>query len=185
MLWMSGVLQISQGERTRAEELWNQLEELAERTHVATISVLLAQRDVTLATLDGRLEDALALARQFVDRAEDAGAPVRGRRHGFQLQVAPALYLGRAEALLTASEDFARLPAPGLLGLISTVVRGICLAHLGHDEDARSLLGPLLDRLKEDRDPDEAPTAALVVLLQAAVVLGHRAAARVLSARLD
>jgi hypothetical protein len=70
VLWMSGCLQLAKGERARAEELWRQIEELAERTHIVTVKLFLPQREATLAIIDGRLEDSLDLVRQYVQRAD-------------------------------------------------------------------------------------------------------------------
>jgi DNA-binding CsgD family transcriptional regulator len=51
-------------------------------------------------------------------------------------------------------------------------------------EEALTVVGPLLDEVDPASSGDERNTAVLVMLLQAAVLLGHRAAAVGLSARL-
>ena len=60
MLMYSAKALLAQGERARAEDLWRQLRELAERTHVATVRRYAAMGDRELALVDGHLEDAWA-----------------------------------------------------------------------------------------------------------------------------
>jgi DNA-binding CsgD family transcriptional regulator len=144
-----------------------------------------------MAIVDGRLEDSLSLARRFIERADEAGAPVRGLHYGLQMLLAPALYLGRAEIYLSAFDDYSSLVPPDLqapIFVIRTVARAICLAQLGQMDEAGMLVGQLLDDTERRVDDDESGASGahvLVALLQAAVVLHHRAAARVLAARLD
>jgi DNA-binding CsgD family transcriptional regulator len=61
--------------------------------------------------------------------------------------------------------------------------RAICLAQLGRLEEARTLIGPLLHDLVS-RSDHEVVITELVWVLQAAVVVEHRAAAQALAARL-
>jgi DNA-binding CsgD family transcriptional regulator len=139
--------------------------------------------DVILAIIDGHLEDSVAFIRRFVERADESGARVRGRQFGVLMLFAPALYLGRADTWLIAFDEH-----PGRARLASldfsrfTPARAICLAHLGRVGEARTLVGPLLDDL--EGGIGEYPLGSLVTLLQAAVVLEHRAAAQALAARL-
>jgi hypothetical protein len=51
-------------------------------------------------------------------------------------------------------------------------------------DEARTLVGPLLDEIACGSSEDETPLAVLAVLLQAAIVAEHRAAAQALAARL-
>jgi hypothetical protein len=60
--------------------------------------------------------------------------------------------------------------------------RAICLSQLGRMDEARILVGPLLEGVAGS--DEEFPMAQLILLLQAAVVLEHKAAAKALVARL-
>ena len=79
-----------EGERARAEELWREVEELAERTHVVSVKLMVSRRDVILAIVDGHLEDALVQWRRYVERADELGASLRGRIFGLDALLAPA-----------------------------------------------------------------------------------------------
>jgi ATP/maltotriose-dependent transcriptional regulator MalT len=52
-------------------------------------------------------------------------------------------------------------------------------------EEARALVGPLLEEIAGSSGDDETPVSQLVLLLQAAVALDHRRAASALIARLE
>ena len=179
VLWFAGVFQLAEGERARAEELWREVEELAERTHVVSVKLMVPERDAILAIVDGHLEDALVQWRRYVERADELGASLRGRMLGLQMLHSLARYLGRAETWLTASDEFVRM------GGFRTAPRAAtCLAELGRLEEARALVGPMLDEIAASSGDDET-LFELVSFLEAAIAVGHRRAASALMARLD
>jgi DNA-binding CsgD family transcriptional regulator len=186
-LWYCGRVLLAQGERARAEELWHQVEDLAKRMHLLDISLFVVRGEAILAIVDGHLEHALALIRRLVERADEAGAPVKGQQFGLQMLIAPALYLGRADTYVAAFDEYARmvptvLRAPAFVML--TVARAICLAQIGREGEARTLVGPLLDNIERAGGDDEFPMGPLTILLEAAVVFEHREAVQALVARL-
>jgi DNA-binding CsgD family transcriptional regulator len=186
-LWMSGMLLLAKGERTRAEEVWRQVEEVAERTHVATVRLWVPQGSATLAVVDGQLEESLELVRRFVARSAELGASVRGRFFGLIMLISPVLYLGRAKIWLSALEDYNRLAGvPWYVQSGPTVValRAICLAQLARVEEGRALVTSVLDEAEARGGENEMGIHHLVPLLQAAVLFEHRGAARVLSDQL-
>ena len=151
MLWYSARLLLAHGERSRAEELWRQVQELAERTRVASVNLLVPRRDVILAIVDGHLETALALLRRFVERADESGAAVGSRQFTLSMLLAPAIYLGRAEAWLAAFDEFAELAGPASQAVEFSAARAVCLAHLGRLEEARALVGTHLEQIDGQR----------------------------------
>jgi DNA-binding CsgD family transcriptional regulator len=187
VLWDAACLALAEGERTKAEGLWRQLGELAEQTHVVTASLFVVKLDALLALIEGRLDEAWILVQRLVARADELGAPARGREFALQIRFALALHQGRAEEYLAAFEEYAELSGPAFDRLRFTSWRTICLAHLGRLDEARALAGSWLDA-QEDlarREPEEERTPnSLVLILQAAVLLEHRSAARVVAERL-
>jgi DNA-binding CsgD family transcriptional regulator len=176
-------LQLAQGERARAEDLWRQLAELAERTHLALLRTLLAPRDAVLAILDGHLEQAVALLRDSVELADESGASVRGRQLALLVLLAPALHLGRADVWLQASEEFEVLAGKASEAIDWHSARAICLAHLGRVDEARKLVALQLEQIAGSRE-DETEMSPLIRLLQAAVAVEDRVATHALIARL-
>jgi DNA-binding CsgD family transcriptional regulator len=187
MLRYSAKALFAQGERARAEDLRRQLKELAERTHVATVQMYAAAGDFELAMVDGHLEDAWVRFNRIVDLANQLGMSVHWRP-GRQSDLALSLYLGRAHMWLEAFDQNVRLvtvPQPGQQSPNSirmTAGRALCLAQVERLDEARTLVAPLLDNIEEM--DDELPIGALALLLQAAVVVEHRAAVQVLAGRL-
>jgi DNA-binding NarL/FixJ family response regulator len=184
VLWYSGCLQLCQGDRPRAVELWRQVEELAERTHVVTAVLFVDQQAVIDALVDGRLEKALVLIRQLVERAEQLGASLRGRQFGLQLLLNPALHLGRAQVWLTAFAEYAPGAGPNSRSPFFLAAQAACLAQLGRLQEARTLIGPRLDAVEHGEGSDDMMMATLAMLLQGAIAIGHRKAAGALAARL-
>jgi DNA-binding CsgD family transcriptional regulator/tetratricopeptide (TPR) repeat protein len=178
---------LSQGERARAEDLWRQLRELAERTQVATVHMYAAVGDFELAMIDGHLEDAWERFNRIVDQADELGMSVHWRP-GRQSDLTLSLYLGRANAWLAAFDQNVgpvTVVQPGRQSANSirlTAGRALCLAQIGRPEEAQTLVAPLLDNI-EGMD-DELPIGPLALLLQSAVVVEHRVAAQGLAGRL-
>jgi DNA-binding CsgD family transcriptional regulator/tetratricopeptide (TPR) repeat protein len=189
MLWYSAKALLAQGERARAEDLWRQLRELAERTHVATVRMWAALGDIQLAVLDGHLEDAWSCFDGIADQADESAISVRTRGIGLvELMMAPSLYLGRAHRWLEAFDQHvsptrvAQPERPTTSSMRLTAGPVLCLAQVGRIEEARTLVAPLLDNI-EGMD-DEFPFGSLHLLLQSAIAVEHRAAAQALAGRL-
>jgi DNA-binding CsgD family transcriptional regulator len=188
MLMYSAKALLAQGERARAEDLWRQIGELAERTHVAMVRRYAAMVDFDHAIVDGQLEDAWARVYERADQRAESGMFVHAqRRIDLSSLIAPALYLGRAERWLEALDQHIEpvtVTEPERRSAASirlTAGRALCLAQVGRLEDAQPLVAALLDTIGMD---DEFPFGSLIPLLQAAIAVEHRPAAHVLAERL-
>ena len=90
------------------------------------------------ATLDGRLEDAVAAAEQLEIRSEELGSPVFGLQFYMVAAYTPLVYLGRLDEALAKTGRAGRVAVAAdssgdrfhQLGLLS---------HLGREQEARVL----------------------------------------------
>ena len=158
------------GQRGRAEEVWHELDELAQRTGQATVLLNSMHANATLATLDGRLEDAVATGLNISTRGDELGiSGLAGQLSRFA-SVRPLLYLGKSDDALQLD----RLP----------FTRALCLAHLGRDAEVVAILERfVLARPGIGSDEDETFSWSDIMLLEAAVLVGHREAASLLLRR--
>ena len=161
---------LASGQRIRAEEVIREHQEMTERTgqaHDELVSILF---DIYLAALDGRLEEALEIARRMLERGEELGL---AEYAGFAVLtiLRPQLHLGKADE----APQFAVFPP----------LTAVCLAHLGRDIEVVETLEQLvLARPGMGSPEDETPAYIDAMLLEAAVLVGHRQAADLLLRRL-
>ena len=94
ILWVGGTAYLDHGRRERAEELWHQLEELGERTRDGMVLLQSIVTEAALATVDGRLEESLAIGERLLTKAEELGTPVFGRQFATLVTGRPLLHLG-------------------------------------------------------------------------------------------
>jgi len=184
VLWNAGLVHLAWGDRRRAEGLWSDIEQLADQTHSPTARLFTHCTAAILATLDGRLEESLSHLDLLVRQSEEFGASARGRQFDLQARLLALSQLARAEEWLLALQAFA-----GIEGAVTTLqalppYEALCLAQMGREDEADSLVGVQLDAEVAADDRDERSTSVLVNLLELAVLLRHRAAAASLSARL-
>jgi len=171
----AGVL-LARGERERAEELWGQLEVLAEKTRDPNSIRGARQAGVILATVDGRLEEAAAGAEQNVAMVLELGSLPPAR--SVSIRMVAQLYLGQGAAALQFLEQTIAMagvdPTPADLAC-----RSLCLAHNGRHAEAREVLDSLMGK-GGGIAIDQLPTPVLATLLETAVVSGDRNACAVL-----
>lgn len=182
LLTRGGHVFLDWGERGQAEELFRQVEELAARTRDAFALMQPLINETVLATLDGRLEDAVAAGERLVARGEELGMPVIGRLLAAAWTIRPLLYLGRGEEVLTVLPQALQLVGLGetLFGL--RTVRSLLLAHLGRLDEAGD---GLRQYLEEPGIGEDTSASVLLALLQTAVLVEDREATALLAPRLS
>src|SRR5439155_26896946 len=99
-LYYGGHTYFCWGDRTRAEGIWRQLAELANRTRYPGAIGQSMMADITLATADGRLEEVVELAGNLAALSKDQGSS-RGGTDAFRALI----YLGRADEALATAEQ--------------------------------------------------------------------------------
>ena len=104
-LYFAGSACLDRGGRARAEGLWEQMGQLAQRTDDAMVLVRSLFVRPRLDYLDGRLEEAISGAEHLLRRAEELGAPVRGRAFAERLSFLPLVHLGRSEEALARMRE--------------------------------------------------------------------------------
>jgi tetratricopeptide (TPR) repeat protein len=173
------------GERARAEELWQELEELGSRTKDATVLLWPLYNEAIRLTLDGNLEAVVEARKCIADRADELGVSVAGRLRAEHLIFRPLLYLGRAEEALANHQEAERLVGVKVFSTASRIGwSGLCLGHMGRFAEAQTQLTEYLRQLNITAKEDEIPAPIFVTLLEIAVLVGDKEAAAVLSKRL-
>jgi len=169
------------GQRRRAEDTMAEMRTLAERSGQPNLLILSMVNDAILAIWDGRLEEAVAIRRRILARAEELG--IIEFATAWASWVLPArVYLGNAgralESTLQGSRNLPQNVATDMLILF-------CLAHLGrYAEVAEMLERRVVARPCIGSAEDETIASFDIAALQAAVLAGHRQAAELLLRRL-
>ncbi|UCG83555.1 MAG: hypothetical protein JSW38_01685, partial [Dehalococcoidia bacterium] len=170
------VIFLESGQRQRAEELFNEAREVAERSSQLGVVLWFMRVEATLATLDGRLEEALEISRRMKDRGEESGISEFTSLHATYGNFTACIHPGRFEEALQLVKS---APTP-LLALAGT----ICLAHLGRDAEVVEILKQqVVARPGIGTAKDETWAYDDIMLLEAAVIVGHHQAAELLLGR--
>ncbi len=185
---------LEEGDRARAEVLRRELGELGERTHDSRPLVQALEIEILFATVDGRLEEAVAAGERLITRAAELGVAQRERPRIAVVTKGALLYLGRAPEALAALRDAldemgtgdeAELrPETAEYGNYSRGAEALLLADSGRQDEARDVVRQLLAWRDVSSSEDETSAAPLAILLQTAVLVGDRRTAGVLANRL-
>src|SRR5439155_20665211 len=97
--WIAAAF-LNRGLRARAGAVWRELEELAARSEQPLVRLNALRGPATRATMDGRLEDAVAIAEQVWATGAAGGAQEYARSVVPLLGNRALLHLGRAEEAL-------------------------------------------------------------------------------------
>ena len=174
VLHSCAVFSLLGGSRNRAEALWNELEELGERTGDSQPILLSLNGTNLLLSMDGQLEETIQGVQRLNDKAEELGSPVLGRMIGALAAYSPLMYLGRVEEALASIRQLPQWRAP---------LAAIFLARLGRRAEAQEMLHELLQTGVEAGE-NGMPWSWFNSLLNLAVELADRDAARTIAPRL-
>jgi tetratricopeptide (TPR) repeat protein len=163
---------LQSGQRQRAEECFAELKAIAKRSRQGNTMLHSMVADAIVATLDGRLDDAIEIGRQIEVLGEELGFPTYSVFHEQVAARAALTYFGKFDELLRLYDLLKFRPHPLLLALLH--------------RDAKAVAA--LDELVASRsglEPSEDETAASHDMwsLQAAILVGHRVAAEFLLRR--
>jgi tetratricopeptide (TPR) repeat protein len=180
-LWWMADAFLEFGQRSRAEDIMDEMRTLAERCGQPHLLVMSMLNDATMAIWDGRLEEALTIRRDIMARAEELGILLYAA--AFTAFVLPArVHLGNPDRALESNIRGGRDQPQNLT---SDMVIMYCLAHLGrYDEVAEMLERMVVTRPGIGSSEDETGVWVDIISLEAAVLAGHRRAAELLFRRL-
>jgi tetratricopeptide (TPR) repeat protein len=169
------------GQRRRAEDIIAEMRVLAERSCLPSFIILSILNDAIMAIWDGRLEEAVAIQRRILARAEELGI-IEFAATWVSFVLPARVYLANAsealESVLQGARNVSR-------NVISDMLILFCLAHLGrYAEVAEMLEQMVVARPGIGSAEDETQVAPDIVSLEAAVLAGHRPAAELLLRRL-
>jgi hypothetical protein len=175
-LWFIVHTLLEFGQRRRAEEVMSEMKTLAERSGQPNLLIMCMFNEAIMAIWDGHLEEAVAIRRRMLARAEELGI--------FEFAVIwsgwilPArVHLGDADRALDLNLQGARnLPQ----NVSAELLISFCLAHLGRYAE----VAEMLERWVMARPGDEWATIFLdTISLEGAALAGHRQAAELLIRR--
>jgi tetratricopeptide (TPR) repeat protein len=170
------------GQRRRAEDIMSEMKTLAERSGQPHLLIESMLNDSTLAIWDGHLEEALAIHRHILARAEELGI-LEFAELWIPFGLPAQVHLGDAGRALEASLRDSRNRAQNV-GSEEIIL--YCLAHLGqYAEVAERLEWLVVARAGIGSDQDETTAYLDWAAIQAAVLAGHRQATELLLRRLS
>jgi tetratricopeptide (TPR) repeat protein len=177
LLWTMVETFLEFGQRRRAEEMLSELRTLAERSGQPYLLVGSMAQDARMATWDGQLEEAIAIRRRIMARAEELGI-LEFAVIWSSWMLTARVHLGNGdralEAVLQGGRSFPENVASCALILY-------CLAHLGrYDEVVEMLERLVVARPGIGSAEDKTSTWLDIRLLEAAVLARHRQAAELL-----
>jgi tetratricopeptide (TPR) repeat protein len=171
-LFTAGYTFLQAGNRTRAEQVWREQQEIARRTEQVNYVMQSMLIDAHLAYLDGRLEESVQMFRTMQSRGGELGLSLSAFMMTVYGICRPLLHLGKAEEAL---QTVSGLPFTYLLD------RVLCLAYLGKTREVTEILEQhVLARPNIGSAQDGTHSCYYVLALEAATMVGHRQAADIL-----
>ncbi len=183
-----GLIALIWANRGKCEALWQELALLAGQVHDRQAEATVQMTEIALATLDGRLQDAIRITDTLREQGDEA-------MPGFAL-LGDVQSASRAKLLL-GNPDGVMVSLAAFLGGAGSNVRAdptptlhrakwtLALAHKGLLDDARADLDRLMAAGRAIGPLDELPLHVLTDLLEAAVLVEEKEAAVALVATLE
>jgi len=174
LTWIAAAF-LSQGQRDRAEAIWRELDELAARSGQPTVQILAWRGPAAIATIDGRLDDVIAIVGRMTDYGTETGLAEYAHVSAALSGQRALIYLGRYEDAALLAEGPVSVPLRILVHALSGRVAGV-RSHLDEHVLARPAFGTEADVTQGYMD---------VFRLEAALCIDHLDAAERLLDRLS
>jgi tetratricopeptide (TPR) repeat protein len=172
-LWFIVQTFLEFGQRRRAEDIMAEMKTLAESSGQPNLLIMSMFNEAIMAIWDGRLEEAVAMRRRMLARAEELGISEFAAM--WSTWVLPArIHLGDAGRALELNLEASRGRSWNVGGGMTIL---FCLAHLGRYAEVTETL----DLWLMPRPGNEwAAVSSDTIFLESAVAAGHRQAAELL-----
>jgi len=175
------------GRRDLVERLMDEIKDFDWLPAIPNLKVRWENLKATIATIDGRLEDALRISEEIKEYGQESGIPEFARVFAEYCGGRPKIYLGGDEGVLKRAAGSPASPPTESTTDISTSdpLAPFYFAYLSRNVEAIKALDELvLHRLAHSSAGDETEAWCDVLLLEAAVFVGHRQATGYLFERL-
>ncbi|MBA7605719.1 Serine/threonine-protein kinase PknD [subsurface metagenome] len=173
-LMVIGGVFLASGQRQRAEKLFNEAKELAERSGQSLLKLVAMAVDGAMATLDGLLENAVEVTQNILTRGEELNLSNIAALFAQISGGMPLLRLGRADEAIRIMQ----IVNPSL-------IKVICLSYPNRDSEVTGILDNMITARPEIASNEDVTWASFDILfLEAAVLVGHKQAAELLLRRL-
>jgi len=174
---------LANGRREQAEEILRRIEDIAKRTKASSSLASASLLRLQLATIDGRLEEALDLGQQLTLRAGEVGVGRFAPRAAAIQLMRTHFYLGRVAEELSSSRDSTEGSDTRGGSHTFSSERALDLAYAGRLDEVRALLLRLCEDLGAG-DSLELSYPLLTSYLEAAVLVADSTAAGLIIERL-
>ena len=137
---------------------------------------------LSVAVLNGRLEEAVAVGERLTSMGEELGVALMGQVTGWRVSLIPLWLLGRTEELLAGLDEFSE--ALRTAGHLRQLQAGV-LADAGRVKEAVELSDRYIAEGAYGEADDETPSGKLLLMLKTAVIVEDHETSEMLYRRLS
>ena len=172
-LHYAGSILLQKGMRSRTENLWKEVRNIANRTRDPYLLTYAHIHEGILSLLDGNLDHAIKAGSRVIAHSDQWGMPAVGRYISAGLTVRPLLLQGAAEEALAFLQHHAAPHSIEPNRQIPELVayESLCLLQLGRKQEAQNRFEHLLDRYQDAISSQTASANLLAMLLEASISL--------------